>query len=112
DFAAGSLQAFLSTQGKFTPEGDYLSKEGGFYRFWPLYTIDQGGVLCALAEHYFLTGDTEWLRSVAAQMTSGCDFLIRERARTKTLNPDGTKPLHYGFAPAGCAADTRDWQYS
>ncbi len=112
DFAAGSLQAFLSTQGEFMPEGDYLSKEGGFYRFWPLYTIDQGGVLWALAEHYFVTRDADWLRRVAPQMVAGCDFIIRARARMKKLNPDGTKPLHYGFAPAGCAADPRDWQYS
>lgn len=111
-FAQASLQAFLSTQNEFAPEGDYVSKEGGYYRFWPLYTIDQGGVLCALAEHYFLTGDREWLGRAAPQIIAGCDFLIRERTRTKRLNPDGSKPLHYGFAPAGCAADPRDWQYS
>jgi hypothetical protein len=106
------LEAFLSTQSEFAPEGDYDSKEGGFYRFWPIYTVDQGGVLWALADHYRFTRDNEWLRRVAPKIISGCEFIARERKRTKTLGPSGAKPLHYGLAPAGCVADPRDWQYS
>ncbi len=106
------LDAFLSTQSEFMPEGDYGSKEGGFYRFWPIYTIDQGGVLWALADHYRLTRDDAWLRRVAPNIIAGCEFIVRERKRTMTGNAEAGRPLHYGLAPAGCVADPRDWQYS
>ncbi len=106
------LKAWLSTQGDSMPAGDYVSKEGGFYHFWPIYTIDQGAILWTLAEHYFYTRDRDWLRMAAPHIVAGCDFIIRERNRTKTLLPDGTKPLSYGLAPAGCVADPRDWEYS
>jgi hypothetical protein len=94
------------------PAGDYASKEGGFYRFWPNYTVDQGGVLWALAEHYLYTRDKAWLREVAPQIVAGCDFIIRERNRTKKEGPDGKRPVWYGLAPAGCVADPHDWEYS
>jgi hypothetical protein len=106
------LEAFLEGQGEFMPEGDFRSKEGGFYRFWPKYTIGHGGVLWALADHYRFTRDNEWLLRVAPKIIAGCDFIVRERRRTMTVGADGIKPAHYGFAPAGCVADPRDWQYS
>ena len=106
------LQAWLSTQGDSKPEGDYASKEGGFYHFWPIYTIDQGGVLWALAEHYLYTRDETWLRKVGPHIVAGCDFIIRERHRTMKPLPGGEPPLYSGLAPAGCVADMRDWQYS
>jgi hypothetical protein len=106
------LEAFLATQGEFMPEGDYRSKEGGFYRFWPTYTTDQGGVLWALADHYRFTHDDEWLRRVARKIVAGCDFIVRERKRTMTIGHDGVKAPNYGFAPAGCIADPRDWESS
>ena len=106
------LDAWLSTQGDSKPEGDYESKEGGFFHFWPNYTIDQGAVLWSLAEHYLYTRDKEWLRKVAPQIVAGCDFIIRERQRMKKELPGGRRPISYGLAPAGCVADMRDWQSS
>ena len=110
--AESCLNAWLSTQGDSMPAGDYISKEGGFFHFWPNYTSDQGGVLWALAEHYLYTWDKDWLRKVAPQIIAGCDFLIRERKRTMKELPGGRKPLYYGLAPADCVADMRDWEYS
>jgi len=106
------LKAWLSTQGDSAPAGDYASKAGGFYHFWPNYTIDQGAILWTLAEHYLYTGDKDWLRKIAPQMVAGCEFIIRERKRTLKLLPDGRKPLSYGLAPAGTVADPGDWEYS
>ncbi len=112
DRARDCLRSWLSTQGDLLPAGDYHSKEGGFFRFWPIYTIDQGAVLWALAEHYLYTRDPAWLKEIAPQMVAGCDFIIRERNRTKTTDATGQKPAWYGLAPAGCVADPRDWEYS
>jgi hypothetical protein len=112
EIAEQCLESFLVSQDENMPEGDYRSKEGGFYRFWPNYTVDQGGVLWALAEHYRYTRDDQWLRRVAAKILQGCQFITRARRQTMHVNPDGAKPLQYGLAPAGCVADPRDWQYS
>lgn len=110
--AESCLKAWLSTQGDAQPAGDYESKQGGFFHFWPIYTVDQGEVLWTLAEHYLFTRDEDWLRKVAPQIVAGCDFILRERRRTQKLLPNGQKPLWYGLAPAGCVADPRDWEYS
>jgi hypothetical protein len=110
--AESCLNAWLSTQGDSMPAGDYASKEGGFYHYWPNYTSCQGGILWALAEHYLYTHDQDWLRKVAPQIVAGCDFIIRERMRTMEKLPGGRRPLWYGLAPAGCVADMRDWEYS
>jgi hypothetical protein len=112
DRARDCLRSWLSTQGDLLPAGDYESKEGGFFRFWPIYTIDQGAVLWALAEHYLYTRDQAWLSGIASQIVAGCDFIIRERNRTRNVDASGRKPLWYGLAPAGCVADPRDWEYS
>ena len=112
DRARDCLRSWLATQGDLMPAGDYQSKEGGFFRFWPIYTIDQGAVLWALAEHYLYTRDQAWLHEVAPQIVAGCDFIIRERNRTRKPDTSGHKPLWYGLAPAGCVADPRDWEYS
>lgn len=106
------LQSWLSTQGDSVPAGDYVSKAGGFYHFWPNYTIDQGFILRTLAEHFQYTADREWLQKVAPQIVSGCNFITSARKRTMHLLPNGQRPLSYGLAPAGCIADPRDWEYS
>jgi hypothetical protein len=43
---------------------------------------DAGGFLAGLAMHYRLTGDQEWLRSVAYNINKQCDWIIRERAKS------------------------------
>ncbi len=110
--AESCLRAWLSTQGNSMTSGDYVSKEGGFFQFWPNYTIDQGCVLWSLAEHYLYSHDVQWLKDVTSQIVAGCDFIIRERKRIMKELPGNQKPLWYGLAPAGCVADMRDWEYS
>ena len=106
------LDAFLSTQGDGVPDGEYSSKEGGFYHYYPWYSINQGFVLWALAEHYFYSGNREWLRRVAPKIISGCEFIVEGRKLTKKQLPDGSRPIYYGFAPAGTIGDPRSWKYS
>jgi hypothetical protein len=110
--AGSCLEAWLSTQGDSQPDGDYVSRTGGFYHFWPIYTVDQGGVLWALAEHYLLTRDPNWLRIAAPHMIKGCDFILR--ARSRLLNKPSWEPegAFLGLAPAGTLFDMRDWSQS
>ena len=97
---------------RFSQKATTAAKEGGFYNFWPVYTIDQGGFLWALAEHYLYARDKRFLDAVAKQMIEGCDFIIRERRRIMTEQAATPRPPSYGLAPAGCTADMRDWEYS
>ena len=43
---------------------------------------DPGGFLAGLAMHYRLTGDQDWLRSVAYNINKQCEWIIRERAKS------------------------------
>ncbi len=107
--AAGMLDYFLARQGKEKPEGDVTSAEGFFSGDVDLKWMNQDGfVLWALAEHYKLTHDDAWLRRVAPQMVKGCDWIIRQRARTKgTAN--GKRPSNYGLLPKGRPSDLYIW---
>jgi hypothetical protein len=40
---------------------------------------DPGGFLYGLARHYEMTGDKEWLKRIAPNIISQCDWLMRER---------------------------------
>ncbi len=45
---------------------------------------DQGVMLCALAHHYRMTGDSAWLRTVAPTMVRMCEWIIQKRRTSKS----------------------------
>lgn len=110
--AAAYLDYFLSRQGRRAPEGDVSSADGFFSGDVPglSWMGDNGFILWALAEHYKLTGDKDWLRKVAPKMIKSCDWIIRERARTKAMS-SGERPRHYGLLPKGRASDNAELNY-
>ena len=61
-----------------------------------------------MSEHYKLTHDEAWLRRVAPQLVKGCDWIVRERARTKVME-NGQKVKHYGLLPKGRPSDLYIW---
>jgi len=110
--AAAYLEYFLARQGLRAPEGEVSSAEGFFSGDAPglRWMGENGFILWALAEHYKLTGDKLWLRKVAPKMIKSCDWIIRERARTKTATGAG-RPRHYGLLPKGRASDNAELNY-
>jgi hypothetical protein len=109
--AEGMLDYFLSRQGQAKPEGDVASAEGFFSGDVGLRWMNQNGfVLWAMSEHYKLTRNEGWLRRVAPQLVKGCDWISRERARTKTMD-GGRKPRHYGLLPKGRPSDLSIWDH-
>lgn len=107
--AESMLDYFLSRQGTDKPEGDVSSAEGFFSGDVDLKWMNQDGfVLWAMAEHYKLTHNDQWLRRVAPQLVKGCDWIIRERTRTKTME-NGQKVKHYGLLPKGRPSDLYIW---
>jgi len=110
--AAAYIDYFLSRQGQRPPEGDVTSADGFLSGDAPGFRWmgENGFILWAMAEHYKLTGDKIWLRRVAPQMIKSCDWIIRERARTKTAaGPE--RPRHYGLLPKGRASDNAELNY-
>jgi len=110
--AAAYLDYFLSRQGVRAPEGEVASAHGFLSGDVPglRWMGENGFILWALAEHYKLTGDRVWLRKVAPPMVMSCDWIIRERARTKA-GGDGERPRHYGLLPKGRASDNAELDY-
>lgn len=103
------LEYFLARQGKDKPEGDVKSAEGYLSGDVGMKWMNQNGfVLWALAEHYKLTRDDAWLRRVAPQMVKACDWIARERARTKLVEK-GQKVKQYGLLPQGRPSDLYIW---
>lgn len=110
--AASYLDYFLSRQGTRKPEGDVSSAEGFLPGDQPglRWMGENGFILWAMAEHYKLSGDKEWLKRVAPAMINSADWIIRERARTKAL-VSGEKPRHYGLLPKGRTSDNPEINY-
>ena len=114
------LDGLLLVQGADGLDGNFQSKEGalagasfndGKSVGAPFaYNSDHGFILQSLAEHYFITRDTEWLRRVAGNIVSGCDFVTRERQATK-IERDGERVPEYGLMPAGHLEDNDEWRY-
>lgn len=120
DAAWKLLEPFLASQGAKGLPGNFKSKEGVLYAARPSdpdpytaqgYNMHHGWCLWGVAEHYEWTKDQAWLRSVADKLVLGCDWIANERRATKLMNPDGSKPLEYGLAPAGDLEDVEEYQY-
>jgi len=118
------LETFLATQGMSHLDGNFISNEGLMQglniddgeplRSGFAYNLDPGYIMETLAQHYRLSGDRTWLQRVAPKLVSACDFIIRERQRTK-LYEEGSgdqKPVpEWGLMPAGHLEDNQEWRH-
>lgn len=121
DEAYRIIEPFLKCQGVKPLPGNFLSREGLLYAAHPVadpdpytaqgYNMHHGWALWNLSRHYFWTRDAKWLWSVAPNLIKACDWVTRERQATKVLNPDGTKPIEWGLAPAGDLEDVEEYLY-
>lgn len=115
DEARRSLESFLRHQGSVPLLGNFRTAEGLFYgakgHEMGNYNKSHGFVLRGLAQHWRMTRDRAWLERIAPQLVAGCDWIIRERQATMTRRPDGSRPLEYGFLPAGALEDVKEYWY-
>ena len=49
------------------------------------------------------------MEKAAPGLVASCEWVIRERKATQILNPDGTKPIEYGYLPTGSLEDVTDY---
>ena len=70
DLARRAIDFFLEKQ-----------HEDGFIQNFNGYTLETGGVLFMIGEHYRFTRDLEWLRGVKAKALKSCRYIIDWRGR-------------------------------
>lgn len=114
-------EPFLASQGALPLPGNFQGKDGLLYAAYPDpekdtytaqgYNMHHGWALWNICNHYKWTRDRHWLESVAPKLVDACDWITRERQATKVMNPDGTKPVEWGLAPAGDLEDVEEYLY-
>ncbi|MEN6425225.1 MAG: hypothetical protein ABFE13_07675, partial [Phycisphaerales bacterium] len=113
DEARRNYDAFLHYQGSVSMPGNYKSAEGQFYGAGGHetggYNKSHGYVMWGMAQHWSYTRDHEWMDKAAPGLVKSCEWVIRERQATMMLRPDGTRPLEYGWLPAGSLEDVTDY---
>ena len=114
------FEPLLVSQGARGLPGNFKSRHGVLYAAAPEgydhytaqgYNMHHGFVLWAAAEHYLWTRDKQYLESIAPNLVAACDWITREREATKVLNPDGSRPIEWGLAPAGDLEDVEEYLY-
>jgi hypothetical protein len=113
DEARRNYDAFLHYQGTVAMPGNFQSAEGQFYGAGGHetggYNKSHGYVMWGMAQHWLLTRDREWMTKAAPGMVKACEWVVRERQGMMKTNPDGSRPLEYGWLPAGSLEDVTDY---
>ncbi len=99
-----------SQQGEHGPTGDISTAEGCF-RPHIHWMCETGAILRIFAEHAICSGDLAGLRRDSPALLKAARWIQNERARTKQLDSNGKKVLHYGLMPPGRATDWPDMGY-
>jgi hypothetical protein len=73
--------------------------------------VGTGEILWTLGEHYQRTRDREWLKKVAPDVVRICQWVMRQRQKTKLLDAKGEKAPEYGLMPPGVSADWNRFAY-
>jgi hypothetical protein len=109
------LQTWLDFQGTAALPGNFRSTEGLFYGAAGAeqggYNKHHGYVMWCMAEHWRYTRDRAWMERAAPKLIKACEWVLRERQATRKLNPDGSRPLEFGFLPTGGLEDVQDYWY-
>jgi hypothetical protein len=67
--------------------------------------VGNGEILWNIGEHFLRTGDRAWMQKVAPDAVRICQWVMRQRAKTKRLDASGRRVPEYGLAPPGVSAD-------
>ncbi|MCC7261590.1 MAG: hypothetical protein IT369_03615 [Candidatus Latescibacteria bacterium] len=122
--AAKVYTHFLAAPGAKS-DGDYTDGEGALewatsMRHDMGYSHDgthasTGRLLFAMAERYFLTGDSEWFQRHQARLQAAADWIIRQRTRYLEEAPNRGDLFVAGLMPPGMLGDYAlpacDWHW-
>ncbi|MGB9619144.1 MAG: hypothetical protein ACPL7K_01875, partial [Armatimonadota bacterium] len=109
------LAVWLKYQGTKALRGNFTDCDGVFFGSGGFeggdsYDQHHGWVLWNLAEHYFMTGDDAWYRSIADQVVKGVDWVARQRKTTMGELPH-SRGWERGWFAAGALEDVDDYFY-
>ncbi len=65
-----------------------------------VHAFGPGSIGWALTEHYWMTGDTEWLRASAPRIKANAEWMLRQRRVVSSLVPGGDRLWCKGLQPA------------
>lgn len=99
DYVRKSLDYFISL---YNPEGFLTTGYTPMGTGWHLKT---------LGEYYGLTKNRKWMKSIAPKVASICQWIARQREKTKRLDVNGAKLPEYGLMPPGVMADWEPFAY-
>ena len=114
DDARRRLMLWVKYQGTVPQPGNFTDCRGMYFGAGGFesgaYNQHHGWVLWALAEHYRLTRDREWLAVVAPSMVDAADWVFRQRRNTMKELPR-SRGWERGFLPAGSLEDVTEFHY-
>jgi hypothetical protein len=109
------LAVWVKYQGTARLRGNFSDYDGLLFGAGGLesgdsYNQHHGWALWYLAQHYLLTGDADWFRTVAPAAVTAADWVFRQRRNT--LNAlTHSRGWERGFLPAGALEDVADYFY-
>ena len=65
-----------------------------------VHAFGPGSIGLALTEHYWMTGDIEWLRAAAPRIKANAEWMLRQRRLMANLVPGGGRLWCKGLQPA------------
>jgi len=65
-----------------------------------VHAFGPGSIGLALTEHYWMTGDTEWLRASAPRIKANAEWMLRQRRVVSNMVPGGDRLWCKGLQPA------------
>jgi len=115
DEARARMAIWLKYQGTRGLRGNFTDHDGVFFGCGGFeggdsYDQHHGWVLWYLAQHYFMTGDDAWFKSVADNVIKGVDWVARQRKVTMTELPH-SRGWERGWLAAGALEDVDDYFY-
>jgi hypothetical protein len=110
DLAKRYMEPFFRWQGTQVPDFPAINNWEGFFGVPPEYAgviwmMHHGVFQWGCARYFWLSGDQAWLEENLPALIKSMDWVKKTRTQTKTLNPDGSRPLNYGWFPAGRVSD-------
>jgi len=114
DEAERRLNLWVKYQGTATQPGNFTDYDGMYFGAAGFeegaYNQHHGWILWALCEHFLLTGDEKWFRSISGSVVAGADWIFRQRRNTMVPLPH-SRGWEHGFLPAGSLEDVTDFHY-
>lgn len=104
------LEPCFDWQGTPALDSPAIADWSGFFgappEYCPLVWLSfQGWVQWACARYFELSNDRPWLEAHLPALIKSLEWVRDTRRQTMKRNPDGTKPLNYGWFPPGRVTD-------